>query len=155
MEPNSQFFGPRTYNKLLSHQRHIALYLASYFGTRCVVRFDGAVASANRRARSHTERFRSTLRNYLRESGKDYGFLLDNLQSYDVMYNRRTGLACYAGFYIECSEITFDHHRSIIEEYIAEVGRRGRLPTVTPDQWDFDGLAIRPTLPAPVSSIEF
>jgi hypothetical protein len=148
MEPNSQFFGPRIYNKLLSHQRHIALYLASYFGTHCVVRFYGAVSGGNRRGRSHTERFRSTLRDYLHESGDTYGFLLDNLQLYNVVYCRRNRRACYAGFYIDISEITFDRHRVAIEEYIAEVGRRGRLPPVTDNQWDFDGLAIRPTFPS-------
>jgi hypothetical protein len=146
MEPNAQFFGPRRYNQLLSHQRHIALYLASLFGTHCVVRFYGAVPSDNRRARSDTRRFRSTLREYLRESGRDYGFLLDNLQLYDVVYNRRTRLACYAGFYIALDQVMFDRFRIKIEEYITEVSRRGRLPRVTRDQWDFDGDAFSPAL---------
>jgi hypothetical protein len=155
MEPNPQYFGPCKYNKLLSHQRHITLYLASIFGTHCVVRFYIAVANQNGRGRSHTERFRSTLREYLRVSGAESGVLLDNLQLYNFMYNPCTRLACYAGFYIALDQTTFDFHRADIQEYITEVSRRGRLSPVTPDQWDFDGHAFPPTLPAPVNSIEF
>ena len=155
MEPNPQFFGSRTYNKLLSHQRHIALYLASVFGTNCVVRFYIRVANQNERYTNYTRRYQSTLREYLRVTDVDAGVLLDNLQVYNCVYSPRTGLACYAGFYIELDQTEFDFHQAAIEERITEVSRRGRLPPVTPDQWDFRGRPLPPTLPAPVRSIEF
>ena len=146
MEPNPQFFGSRTYLKYLSHQRHIAYYLASIFGTHCEVRFYIRVANPNGRYTNHTERFRSTLREYLRVTDVDAGVLLDNFQVYDCVYSPRTRLACYAGFYIQLDQATFDFHQEYIEEHISEVSRRGRLPYISPDEWDFDGHPYPPAL---------
>ncbi len=132
--------------KLLSHQRNIAFFLASIFGTHCRVRFYIAVANRTGRGRSHSERHQTTLRGYLRVSDVDAGVLLDNLLSYDVVYNPSTRLACYAGFYIELDQTTFDFHQDYIQEHISEVSRRGRLPHISPDQWDFEGRPFPPSL---------
>ena len=146
MEPNPQFFGCRTYKKLLYHQRNIAFFLSSVFGTHCRVRFDIAIANRSGRGRHHSERHQTTLRGYLRISDTDAGILLDNFQSYEVVYNPRTRLACYAGFYIELDQTDFDFHQEYIEEHISEVSRRGQLPHISPHQWDFEGHPYPPSL---------
>ncbi len=89
--------GQVRYRRLLSHQRHIAYYLACIFGTGTIVYFSSPLPN--------NSVVRCSLRDYLRRSDYESGFLVDGGDTYHVVYNhqRGEGELFVNGFWIPCS----------------------------------------------------
>ncbi len=97
------------FRRFLSHQRHIAYYLASIFGSNCLVGYYGVVwdDDPNRTVleRAYVE---VTLREYLVHSERGHGFLIEEGDLYHVVYNDCRRQLVVNGFWIDCDRAEVD-----------------------------------------------
>ncbi len=102
---------------LLSHQRHIAYYLATIFGSDTVVAFASSRLGIESRFRLAPQ--------YLLESDCKAGFLIVDGDTYQVVYNHRLGKLFVCGFWILCE---YDADLICrISEYISMISRNRAL----------------------------
>jgi hypothetical protein len=131
MDPNPYCLGPRFFRRFLSHQRHIALYLASIFGTDCVVGYYGVIWDDDPdQTVLEREYVEIILRDYLVRSEGGHGFLIEDGDLYDVIYNDRLRQLKVNGFSIDCDLVAIDHYLHLIREYIALLKFAHVLPPV-------------------------
>ena len=131
MDPNPFCLGPRKFHRFVSHQRHITLYLASIFGTDCVVGYY-ACRWADNPSRTVLDRWcvETTLRDYLVHLGEAHGFLIDLGTRYRVEYNNDRRQLNINGFWIDCEIAEIDTPLHIIREYIESLKFAHLLPPV-------------------------
>ena len=129
------------FRRFLSHQRHIAYYLASIFGSNCLVGYYGVVwdDDPNRTVleRAYVE---ITLREYLVHSELGHGFLIEDGNQYEVPYNDRRRQLLVNGFWIDCDRAEVDPHLQELREYIALIKFAHVLPPVKQEHyfhWNF------------------
>jgi hypothetical protein len=142
MDPNPYALTTvRYFRRFLSHQRHIALYLASIFGTDCIVGYYGVVWDDDPN-QMVLERacVKITLREYLVHSERGHGFLIEDGNRYEVLYNDRHCQLLVNGFWIDCDRAEVDPHLQEIREYIASIKFAHILPPVKREHyfnWNF------------------
>ena len=167
MNRNPSCLGPRFFCRLLSHQRHIALYLALIFGTDCLVGYYGLIWDDDpdrRGLETQRQYVEVTLCDYLAASDDVSGFLIEDGDLYNVVYNDRRRQLVVNGFWIDCDRAEVEPHLQELREYIASIKFAHVLPPVKREHyfhcnfprppprfldatWHHDGVRLRDLAP--------
>jgi hypothetical protein len=127
MIANPYNLGRVKFLRLLSHQRHIANYLACEFGKETVV---GYTVFHRGHSELQPHLIYRTISEYLYESDLIPGFLIDLGDTYSVACNRRRRELFVCGFWLTGDFDKVD--ADIVRYYISLIPRHKALPPVPP-----------------------